>query len=116
MLYTKAKLGQDIEIKVPLYDGEIYTQCPECGTEHAIEPDIFAHIVSEGGDFADSSVFCEKCSQKETAKKAVIVKNDVANKITLNVDVFASDAVNVEQILHAFRTALSTNPDNLICK
>lgn len=69
MLYTKAKLGQGIEIKVPLYDDGIYTQCLECGTEHAIEPDILAHIVSEGGDFAGSLVFCEKCSQKETAAR-----------------------------------------------
>lgn len=75
MLYIKAKLTENIVVNVPLYDNRIYTQCPDCGTEHTIEPDILAHIVSEGGDFAGSSVFCEKCSQKETAARRATTKS-----------------------------------------
>lgn len=64
MLYTKARLGENIEVKIPLYDDEIYTQCPGCGIEHTVEPDILAHIINEGDDFASASVYCESCSRK----------------------------------------------------
>ena len=69
MLYIKTKLNEEITLSVPLYDDEIYTQCPGCGAEHAVEPEILAHILNEGDDFASATVYCEKCSKKETAAK-----------------------------------------------
>ncbi|NTZ20900.1 hypothetical protein EXW96_26295 [Paenibacillus sp. JMULE4] len=65
MLYLKTKLGDDVEIKIPLYDDEIYSQCPKCGIEHAVEPEIIAHIIREGDDFSSTSICCEVCSEKE---------------------------------------------------
>ena len=85
MFYIKAKLSENVEVKVPLYDDGIYTQCPECGTEHTIETDILAHIIDEGDDFASASVYCEKCSKKETAVDAAAIKEAIeSGKMSLN--------------------------------
>ena len=65
MFYIKAKLTENVEVKVPMYDNRIYTQCPDCGTEHAVEIADIARIIHEGGDFVNTSVYCEKCSKKE---------------------------------------------------
>ena len=70
MLYIKTKLNEEITLTIPIYSDEIYTKCPECGVEHAVEPEIIAHMLNEGDDFVTTSVYCEKCSKKETAADA----------------------------------------------
>jgi len=80
MLYTKVKLSDDVVLTVPIYDDEIYTICPECGAEHSVEPEIIAHILHEGGDFVSASVYCEKCSKKETAARIATADNRESKK------------------------------------
>lgn len=60
MFYTKANLGE-VEIKVALYDDEIYTRCPKCGIEHQVD---LSEIYRDGGDLISTSVYCTKCSQE----------------------------------------------------
>ncbi|MBO8164669.1 MAG: hypothetical protein H0Z34_13290 [Brevibacillus sp.] len=61
MFYAKANLG-DVEIKVALYDAEIYTVCPECGIEHQVD---LSEIYQDGGDLISTYVYCSKCSQEK---------------------------------------------------
>lgn len=48
--------------KLPIEDGNVYTICPECGREHAVD----LQEILEGGD-ADlygTAVYCEECSAR----------------------------------------------------
>lgn len=63
MFYVKTNISDDIEIKVDLYDDEIYTQCPKCGKEIQLEAEHLAEIVKDQG-LSDTSTYCEKCSEE----------------------------------------------------
>lgn len=63
MFYVKKEIGNDIVVKIDLYDDEIYTQCPICGEEIQIDGEFLAQILN-GGDLIGTSVYCEKCSKK----------------------------------------------------
>ena len=63
MFYIKTKVNDDIELKVNLYADEIFTQCPKCGIEFEVEPDLLAGILSSGGDFAGTRIYCKFCSE-----------------------------------------------------
>lgn len=63
MFYIKNKISSGMEIKVDLYEDEIYTQCPECGKEIQLDAEELADIIAEQG-LASTSVYCEHCSQK----------------------------------------------------
>jgi len=84
MLYIKTKLSEGITLTIPIYNDEIYTKCPGCGVEHAVEPEIIAHILNEGECLESTSVYCEKCSKKETAKMAEIKTAIEQGAMTLN--------------------------------
>jgi hypothetical protein len=55
------ELGNGVEIKVPLYDDEFYTQCGECGAELKYDSKDIAEIINHGGDLIGTSVICGKC-------------------------------------------------------
>lgn len=63
MLYIKTKLNEHVEIKVELYEDEIYTRCGGCNKEVPIEPENIATIINEGSNFAGTTFYCEKCSK-----------------------------------------------------
>lgn len=63
MFYIKKEVGNDIEVKIDLYDDEIFTQCPECGKEILVDTEMLIDVLSDG-DFLGTSVYCEKCSEK----------------------------------------------------
>ena len=63
MFYIKTNISDNVEIKVDLYEDEIYTQCPKCGKEIQIEAEEIADIVREQG-LASTSVYCEECSKE----------------------------------------------------
>lgn len=63
MFYVKTNLNENIEIKVDLYDDEIFTQCPKCGKEIQVEPEELAEIIKNQG-LASTSIYCEECSKK----------------------------------------------------
>lgn len=60
MFYVKTNLNENIEIKVDLYDDEIFTRCPKCGKEIQVEKETLANVLKVG-DLAGTSIYCEKC-------------------------------------------------------
>lgn len=69
MLYIKAKLNNQVEIKVDLYEDEIFTSCGDCGKEMNVDQDMIMSIFNDEGDFAGTTFFCEECSQKRISKR-----------------------------------------------
>lgn len=63
MLYVKTSISDNVEIKVDLYDDEIYTQCIKCGKEMQVETEVLKKVL-EDGDLASTSLICEKCSKE----------------------------------------------------
>lgn len=61
MLYVKAKTDE-AEIKVVITDENVYTVCPDCGKEHAV--DIVDLCGSEDFDLYGTSVYCHGCGEK----------------------------------------------------
>ena len=51
--------------KLPIEDGNVYTICPECGREHAVD----LQEILEGGsaDLYGTAVYCEECSARRDA-------------------------------------------------
>lgn len=62
MFYIKTNISDDVELKVDLYDDEIYTQCTECGKEIQIEKEELIDIL-QNGDLASTSIKCEQCAE-----------------------------------------------------
>lgn len=65
MLYVKTRLNDQVEIKVELYDDEIFTSCVSCGKEMQVEPEEVADIINEGCDFVGTSFYCPNCLPKD---------------------------------------------------
>lgn len=63
MFYLKTKINDGIEIKVPIYDDEIYTQCDECGKEIEVDTDLLKSVL-EDGDLASTAIICGHCTEK----------------------------------------------------
>lgn len=64
MVYIKTEISDNVEIKVDLYEDEIYTQCPKCGKEIQVPTDVLKEIL-EYGDFASTSLYCSKCQKNK---------------------------------------------------
>lgn len=62
MFYVKTNLNENIEIKVDLYDDEIFTQCPKCRKEIQVDNETLANILKDT-DLANTSLYCEECSK-----------------------------------------------------
>lgn len=45
MFYIKTNISNGVEIKIDLFEDEIYTQCPKCGKEIQINSEELADIV-----------------------------------------------------------------------
>lgn len=65
MFYVKTKINDQIEVKIDLYDDEIFTQCPACGAEMEVDSKTIITVLSDGGDFASTSIYCTTdCAKK----------------------------------------------------
>jgi uncharacterized protein with PIN domain len=64
LIYVKTKLNEHVEIKVELYEDEIYTRCGGCYKEMPVDLENIATIINEGSDFAGTTFYCDKCSKK----------------------------------------------------
>ena len=60
-LYVKTKLNDQIEIKVDLYEAEIFSLCPLCGEEHEVGEEVLSIILNSDSDFSHSQPFCPEC-------------------------------------------------------
>lgn len=62
MFYIKAKLGQDLEMKVDIHDENVFTRCPYCGAEFVVD---LVEVLSDGkGDLHSTVVVCTTCTKK----------------------------------------------------
>lgn len=59
MLYIKAELADEIEIKVPFYGDNVFAICPICGVEHVVEEELLIELLTEG----NTQVYCLNCSK-----------------------------------------------------
>lgn len=64
MIYIKRVIGDDVEMKTPVYEDEFFTTCPVCGKEYPLEPKEIADIINEGGDFSGTCIVCKDCVPK----------------------------------------------------
>jgi hypothetical protein len=65
VFFHKTKINDEIEIRVPIYDDEIFTICPSCGKEMEVDINLLADIIKDGGDFGGTSIYCKECSVKK---------------------------------------------------
>lgn len=65
MLYLKAQINEQVELKIDLYDDEIFTTCPGCGKEVQVEPQDLVEIIQSGGDFVGTNIYCNGCFSKK---------------------------------------------------
>lgn len=54
------------ELKVPLYEDQIFTECVECGTEIFLQQDELMHMLICGGDLAGTTTTCGACNAKKS--------------------------------------------------
>ena len=62
MFYLKTRITDEVEIKVPLYDDEIFFYCINCGKEMQIETEELAQILQKGS-LCGTSICCSDCSR-----------------------------------------------------
>lgn len=61
LFYVKKQM-KGIEINMEICDNNVFTVCPQCGKEHAVDlTEIFAH---GDGSFYATKTYCPKCSDK----------------------------------------------------
>ena len=63
MIYHKTSINDEIEIRLPVYDDELFCICPGCGKEVELDSKDLIEILKDG-DFAGTSVYCKDCSKK----------------------------------------------------
>lgn len=61
MFYVKTNLGEGAVIKTEITDENVFTRCPQCGSEFSVD---LADVFTDGeGDLYGSSIYCESCSR-----------------------------------------------------
>ncbi len=74
MFYLKKKVNGDVELKIDLYDDEIYTICPKCGKELQVGNETLAGVLKDC-DLASTSLYCEECSKNINKNAEVTQKS-----------------------------------------
>ncbi len=60
--YVKGTTETGEPVAMPIEDDNVFTHCPDCGREHAVD---LVEIASSGDfDLYSSSVCCEDCTRK----------------------------------------------------
>ena len=68
MFYIKTRLGGETEFTTEITDENVFTRCPQCGSEFAVD---LAEVFSDGdGDLYGTSIFCDACSRKMRAGRS----------------------------------------------
>lgn len=65
MFFVKVKVNEATEIRAEITDENVFTICPVCGKEHAVE---ISEIYENGGDLYSSQVICDECSFKDNSE------------------------------------------------
>jgi predicted RNA-binding Zn-ribbon protein involved in translation (DUF1610 family) len=67
MFYVKTQLAENTEIRIDIGEDNVFTMCPGCGEEHAI--DIQTMFSTGETDLYGTSVYCPECSKKKAMVK-----------------------------------------------
>jgi len=67
MIYLKTNINDDIEIRISIYDDELFTTCPDCGKEIEVDTESLRMIL-KNGDLSSTSMCCEECSARRVSK------------------------------------------------
>ena len=66
MFYVKTKLCEGVTLHTEINSENIFTVCPECGAEHAVD---LVDILSGGNaDLNSTRVYCHECSKKRAQR------------------------------------------------
>lgn len=69
MLYIKAHLNDQVEIKIDLYEDEIFNSCADCGKEEPVsEEELIEILKSPHMDFQGTTHFCSECTKERRNK------------------------------------------------
>lgn len=67
MFYVKTKINEGTEIRTEITDENVFTVCPQCGQEHAVD---LSEIFSDGhSDLFGTAVYCRKCGDEHSKRK-----------------------------------------------
>lgn len=61
MFYVKVKINDAVELTAQIHDDNVFTVCPECGQEVAI--DIVELFHDSESDLYGTAVYCADCSR-----------------------------------------------------
>lgn len=64
-MYIKTKISDNLEIKVRIYEDEIYQSCSVCGKEMQVSSGDIEFMLKHEMDFGSTSVTCGDCFEKE---------------------------------------------------
>lgn len=92
MFYVKAEINDSIEIKVDLYEDEIFCTCPDCGSEQKVDTETLIHVLKEG-DLCSTSIFCVNCSKKRS-KNMTELKTESEKYHVINMHANQDDLVS----------------------
>ena len=62
MFFVKANVNETTEIRTEITDENVFTICPVCGKEHAVD------ISEISGDIYSTQVLCSECSFKDNSE------------------------------------------------
>lgn len=68
MLYVKARINDDVEIRVNIYGDDIYCSCPDCGKEVSVDEDVILDVLKGGGCLTGISICYEECAAKRIGR------------------------------------------------
>lgn len=66
MFFVKSKINENAELRITLDYNNVFTICPMCNKEHAV--DITEIFMEEEADF-DCVVYCADCSREREKKR-----------------------------------------------
>lgn len=61
---TKTQVSDNVEIKVDLYDDQIFTACNQCNKEIEVDTQTLINVLYYG-DLASTSLTCTSCTKKQ---------------------------------------------------
>lgn len=65
MFYVKTKVNGETTITTEITDENVFTRCPECGKEFAVD---LSEVLTNDGDLCGTTVYCSECSAKMIKK------------------------------------------------
>lgn len=110
MFYVKADINDACSIKIDITDENVFTTCPKCGVEHAVD---IQEILSDGeGDLYGTSIFCTDCTRILQEEKQSLEGPDSKIKPVFDLEAWEPKSEDEEKIyaeLHRFVIATAKN-------